>query len=124
MKKVFNYKWMALLFVAVLSLGFFTSCGDDDDDQPSGIYIQNASSYSFNRFTVVYLNDKSNNGGEIISTQDFGTLNPGGNVTATIPAGATYYYLYMVNSGESYVSADYHISVKTLKIDNNFMWYN
>ena len=123
MKKIFNFKWMAMLMVAVLSLGF-TSCSDDDDKEPSGIYITNGSSYSFNRFTVVYLNDKSNNDGEIISTQDFGTLNPQGSVTASIPAGATYYYLYMINGSESYVSADYAITVKRLNIDNNFRWYS
>ena len=31
MKTIFNMKWMSLLLVAVLSLGF-VSCGDDDEE--------------------------------------------------------------------------------------------
>ena len=30
----------------------------------------------------------------------------------------------MVNGSDSYVSADYAISVINLNIDNNFRWYN
>lgn len=120
MKKIFSILMLAMLAACTITM---VSC-KDDPDEPTGIRITNNSSYSFNRFTVVYLNDKSNNDGEIISTQDFGTLNPQGSVTSTIPAGASYYYLYMVNGSESYVSADYAISVINLNIDNNFRWYN
>ena len=120
--KKFKFFVMVLMTMA-LSMGF-ASCGDDDDEgKPTSIYIVNNSSYSLNRFTVVYLNERSSNDGEIISTQDFGTLNPQGHITASIPAGAAYYYLYMTSGSESYVSADYSISVTKLTIDNNFRWY-
>lgn len=118
------YKFLAmLLLVAGIGLSF-VSCSDDDDEDTNSVTIINNSTYSFNRFTIYFMNARYSDNGEVISRQDFGTLNPNGSVSAVIPAGANYYWLGMSYGGETYVSADFNVSVTKLNIDNNFNWEN
>lgn len=124
-KDSFKYllsKWnvLAIALVAMMSVGL-SSCGSDDDPEPSPaeVTITNNSSGSYNRFTV-YFRNKSN---EFLSTRDYGTLSPGQHVSSTIPTGAATYFISIYSNGTTYVSADYEVSITSLSLTDESIWY-
>lgn len=100
---------MVLLVMPVL----MGSCSDDDDDDDPSAYvgkvnIRNSSSMTLYAFMVHYIND----GREIITTEDKGTLKPNEVISVDIPIGATKYYMSTFSDGDRYFSPDYSASVR------------
>ena len=121
-------KWnvLAIALIAMMSVGL-SSCGGDDAgeipqkiDPPvaTGITITNNSSYSYNRFTVVFLNDDK----ERLGDKDYGTVSPGESVTASIATGATQYYIRIYANGRYYYSPNYKVSTTSLSLTNDSYW--
>lgn len=104
--KLFGLLFMVCLFAPM------TSCGDDDDDEPSAVVgkveILNNSKYSLENFFVNFTNDH----GEIITREQKGTIKPKERVYVDIPIGATYYYMGFRDSGYTFFSVDYAVSVR------------
>lgn len=105
--KAMKYLSMVLLML-VTSVCMF-SCSDDDEDAVSVVSIVNQSTYTLERFTVVFVNDRM----EILTQRDYGTFNPGDRVSAEIPTGAAEYYMGTYLSGRWFVSPNYNITITT-----------
>ncbi|MBP3473033.1 MAG: hypothetical protein J6K41_12560 [Paraprevotella sp.] len=121
MKKIF-FRLMMLCMTALV-LPIATSCSDDDDDMtpnipeqptPSNtVYITNGTgSISFQRFRVAFLTAN----GETLTNKEYGTVNVGESITATIPTGATQYYMGTVLNGKYFFSPNYPVSITNIKV--------
>ena len=113
MKK--NYLWslLTIMMAAVLSVGF-TSCGGDDDDDliPEPTPVSNTirvtngtGSFTFRNFTFIFCNRV----GEKISTKDCGTIGDNDVASATIPTGCTFFYFGFHVGNYTVVSPNYYI---------------
>lgn len=109
-------KFIKNLFMVMILAAFsvsFTSCGSDDDDDPSAtvgrLTITNNSTYTLDSFMVNFTNDK----GEIITRESKGTLKPKDKITVDIPIGASYYYMSTYVYGDRFFSVDYATTVRT-----------
>jgi len=108
-----------LVFVA-LSVGL-SSCGGDDNKESepdpgprpaTAVTVSNSSVITLKRFRVVFLNALN----EILTDKDFGTLAPGEAISASIPQGATQYYMATYLEGDWYFSANYQISFTSMNL--------
>ena len=122
-------KWnvLAIALIAMMSVGL-SSCGggDDDGDIPqrvdppvsTGITITNNSTMSFDRFTVIFLNDEK----QRVDQKDYGTVSPGESVNAPIATGATQYLIMIYYYGEYYLSPYYKVSATSLSLTDDSYW--
>ena len=98
-----------MLVMLALSVSF-VSCSDDDDT-PSVITVSNNSTYTLNRFRVVFVTEK----GETLTDKEYGTLSPDDKITAEIPTGAAEYYM-ATYINRWYFSPNYSISITNNKL--------
>lgn len=113
---------LPILLMAVMSIGL-ASCGDDEkeiiktDDPPrqttiTDVTITNSSVITLQRFRVVFLNSR----GETLTDKDYGTLAPNDYISAKIPTGATQYYMATYLSSTWFFSANYDISITSMRL--------
>lgn len=113
MKKDYFWSMLAIIMAAVLSVGF-TSCGGDDDDDliPEPTTVSNTirvtnstGNYTFKNFTFIFCNRD----GETVSTKECGTVGDNDSATASIPTGCTYFYFGFHIGNYTVISPNYYI---------------
>jgi hypothetical protein len=114
---------LPILLMAVMSVGL-ASCGDDEKEKDeivkpddrvmpvTDVTITNSSVITLQRFRVVFLNSR----GETLTDKDYGTLAPNDYITAKIPTGATQYYMATYLSSTWFFSANYDISITSMRL--------
>lgn len=111
-----TFKYYSIMLVMLVCCVGFASCSDDDDDDNSTsneVKITNLTgSISFQSFRIVFLTAN----GETLINKDYGTVNNGESVSATIPTGATEYYMGTKINNIYFFSPNYPVSINNLKI--------
>ena len=127
-RKNFLLNLLAMMMVAMVSVGF-TSCSDDDKEealpvipQTNKVTVKNNSTYSLYRFRVVFVNSRM----EEIDDKDFGTREPGKSISCEIPTGATEYYMATYQNYTWFFSPNYEVSYKNISLTNSIInnWYS
>ena len=62
-----------MLLLMLVTTFSFAACSDDDDENGSGLVITNSSTYTLQRFRVVFITAQ----GETLSDREYGTFYPG-----------------------------------------------
>lgn len=107
-------KFLSMMLVMLALSVSFVSCSDDNDDTPAIITISNNSTYTLNRFRVVFVTEK----GEKLTDKEYGTLSQDDKITAEIPAGAAEYYMATyINTW--FFSPNYPISITNNKLTSD-----
>lgn len=79
---------------------------------PTKVTITNGSTYSLNRFTIIFVNSKM----ETVDDHDFGTLDPGMTVTYDIPTSASEYYMAFYSNSRWWVSPNYEMQYTNITL--------
>lgn len=106
-------KFLSMLLLMLVTTFSFAACSDDDDENGSGLVITNSSTYTLQRFRVVFITAQ----GETLSDREYGTFYPGAKQEIPeIPAGAAYYYMATYANNMWFFSVNYEVSVRNLSI--------
>ncbi|MGN1217540.1 MAG: BACON domain-containing protein [Phocaeicola sp.] len=109
-----------VLYINAGSASTMVTVNQSGKVQETKITITNNSSYSFYRFTVLFMNSRM----ESIEDRDFGTLTPGQTITCDIPSGATEFCMAMYSTNNGWLfTANYDVSNTNISLTNNTSWY-
>lgn len=101
-----------VLYISAGNASASVSINQSGKQQPTQVHIANNSTYTLERFTVHFVNSRF----EELSARDFGTLYPGGNISADIPTGATEYYMATYLGSRWFFSANYSIDFSNMNL--------
>lgn len=102
-----------MLLLMLVTTFSFAACSDDDDDTSTGLVITNSSTYTLQRFRVVFYTSQEG----ILSDREYGTFYPGAKQEIpVIPVGAAYYRMATYLDEEWYFSPNYEVSYRNLSI--------
>lgn len=108
-----RFKFLSMLLLMLVTTFSFAACSDDDDDASTGLVITNSSTYTLQRFRVVFITSQ----GETLSDREYGTFYPGAKQEIpVIPVGAAYYYMATYQNNMWFFSANYEVSYRNLSI--------